>query len=142
MFSGFGLLMKKKQNKIGFEDVQNAIEQNKQCILINTMPLDLQPNLIQNTLPSHDEERVINDLIERFQFKEKMIILYGKNATDTSIEQKYNQLINLGFTKVFMYCGGLFEWLLLQDIYGFDEFPTTQKVLDILKYKPDKLIFV
>jgi len=34
----------------------------------------------------------------------------------------------------------LFEWLLLQDIYGYDEFPTTIKVLDILKYKPSKII--
>lgn len=142
MFSGFGLLAKKKQNKIGFEDVKRAIEQNTQCVIINTLPLDLQYCLIQNTLPSQDEERLINNLIDRFQFKEKMIILYGKNATDPCAEQKYNQLINLGFTKVFMYCGGLFEWLLLQDIYGFDEFPTTQKVLDILKYKPDKTAFV
>lgn len=142
MFSGFGLLTKKKQNKIGFEDVQTAVQQNKQCVIINTLPLDLQYCLIQNTLPSQDEERVINDLIDRFQFKEKMIVLYGKNATDPQVEQKYNQMVNLGFTKVFMYCGGLFEWLLLQDIYGFDEFPTTQKVLDILKYKPDKTAFV
>ena len=29
----------------------------------------------------------------------------------------------------------MFEWLLLQDIYGDDEFPTTTKELDILKYK-------
>ncbi len=27
----------------------------------------------------------------------------------------------------------MFEWLLLQDIYGFESFPTTSKVLDILK---------
>jgi len=30
----------------------------------------------------------------------------------------------------------LFEWLLLQDIYGSEEFPTTSHELDILKYKP------
>ena len=34
-----------------------------------------------------------------------------------------------------IYIGGLFEWLLLQDIYGDDEFPTTTKIIDILKYK-------
>jgi len=27
---------------------------------------------------------------------------------------------------------------LLQDIYGDDEFPTTRKMLDILKYKPPR----
>ena len=37
---------------------------------------------------------------------------------------------------VYLYLGGLFEWLLLQDIYGFDDFPTTSRQLDILKYKP------
>jgi hypothetical protein len=36
--------------------------------------------------------------------------------------------------------GGLFEWLMLQDIYGYDEFPTTKKELDFLKYKaPSRL---
>ena len=34
-----------------------------------------------------------------------------------------------------MYTGGIFEWLLLQDIYGKDEFPTTSEELDILKYR-------
>jgi hypothetical protein len=38
--------------------------------------------------------------------------------------------------------GGLFEWLMLQDIYGSDEFPTTKKELDILKYKPNKMLNV
>ena len=32
--------------------------------------------------------------------------------------------------------GGIFEWLLLQDIYGDDQFKTTSRELDILKYKP------
>jgi hypothetical protein len=40
-----------------------------------------------------------------------------------------------------MYLGGMFEWMLLQDIYGRDEFPTTSKVLDILKYKPKRLMY-
>jgi hypothetical protein len=46
----------------------------------------------------------------------------------------------MGFVNVYLYPGGLFEWLLLQDIYGDDEFPTTIKELDILKYKPDNII--
>ena len=36
--------------------------------------------------------------------------------------------------------GGLFEWLLLQDMYGSDEFPTTNKELDVLKYKPISIL--
>jgi len=51
------------------------------------------------------------------------------------VYKKYDQLVKLGFSNVFIYLGGLFEWLMLQDIYGYDEFPTTKKELDILKYK-------
>ncbi|GAG01062.1 unnamed protein product, partial [marine sediment metagenome] len=56
-------------------------------------------------------------------------------CNDEKIYKKYTQLINLGFTNIFLYTGGLFEWLCLQDIYGEDSFPTTSKELDILKYK-------
>jgi hypothetical protein len=31
---------------------------------------------------------------------------------------------------------------MLQDIYGEKEFPTTKKELDILKYKPNKVLNV
>jgi len=37
---------------------------------------------------------------------------------------------------IYIYPGGIFEWLCLQDIYGDELFPTTKKELDILKYKP------
>ena len=45
--------------------------------------------------------------------------------------------MELGFHNVFIYPGGIFEWLLLQDVYGDedDAFPTTVKELDILRYK-------
>jgi hypothetical protein len=43
---------------------------------------------------------------------------------------------------VYVYTGGLFEWLMLQDIYGEKEFPTSKKELDILKYKPQKKLNV
>jgi hypothetical protein len=66
----------------------------------------------------------------------KKIIVYGKNTNDDSAEKKYKQLIRLGFADLYLYSGGMFEWMLLQDIYGKEEFPTTAKVLDILKYKP------
>ena len=68
------------------------------------------------------------------------IIIYGKNSSDQSIIIKYNQLLNLGFKNIHIYPGGLFEWLLLQDIYGSDLFQTTNDEKDILKYKPPKRI--
>ena len=46
--------------------------------------------------------------------------------------------MGFGFANVYVYTGGLFEGLMLQDIYGFDNFPTTSKQLDLLKFKPQK----
>ena len=74
--------------------------------------------------------------------KSVKIIIYGRNSNDETIYKKYNQLFGLGFTNVYVYIGGLFEWLLLQDIYGTDEFPTTTIQRDILKYKPSQKINV
>ena len=74
-------------------------------------------------------------MISMYDLKSKHIIIYGKNANDESSEKKYQQIQKLGFLYVFLYSGGLFEWLLLQDIYGKEEFPTTTYTLDLLKYK-------
>jgi hypothetical protein len=70
------------------------------------------------------------------------LLVYGRNCNDETIYKKYNDLCSLGFSNVHVYPGGLFEWLLLQDIYGPVEFPTTKKELDILKYKPSKIFNV
>ena len=63
------------------------------------------------------------------------IIIYGMNATDKTCITKYEQLLKLGFWNVYIYTGGLFEWLLLQDVYGNELFPTTSTKVDLLKYK-------
>ena len=68
------------------------------------------------------------------------IVIYGRNCNDEKIHIKCSQLTSLGFYNVYIYFGGLFEWLLLQDIYGKQEFPTTKKELDLLKYKPNKIL--
>jgi hypothetical protein len=70
------------------------------------------------------------------------IIIYGKNSNDEKIYKKYQQLVSLGFTNVYVYVGGMFEWLLLQDIYGGELFPTTSNELDILKYKSHRIFDV
>ena len=124
-------------NKIGFEDVLYTIKHKETHLLMNTLPATLsdQECLILNTISCYSEEQIINDLVKSYAL-DKTIVIYGKNATDSSVDHKYQQLRKLGFYNVLIYSGGLFEWLLLQDIYGFDEFPTTKKILDILKYKP------
>ena len=87
------------------------------------------------------EEKTINDLLINYEMGEKKIIVYGKNACDDGAEKKYRPLVQLGFSHVFLYSGGLFEWMLLQDIYGEDEFPTTRKVLDILRFSGSPTLF-
>lgn len=120
--------------KINFEDMQTAYKNPEIYLLMNTLPLSEQLCLISNTLTPQKEETLMNRYLN--SNKNIRIIIYGRNSNDETIYKKYNQLINLGFTNVYLYLGGLFEWLLLQDIYGFDDFPTTSRQLDILKYKP------
>ena len=122
--------------KINFEDMQTAYKNPEIYLLMNTLPLSEQLCLISNTLTPQKEETLMNRYLN--SNKNIRIIIYGRNSNDETIYKKYNQLINLGFTNVYLYLGGIFEWLLLQDIYGFDDFPTTTRQLDILKYKPNQ----
>jgi hypothetical protein len=122
--------------KIGFEDIQHVIKHKKRnYILINTLTITEQNCLIPDTIAIKDEEAIINKHLN----KNIHIIIYGKNANDESIFKKYEQLLTLGCSSVFVYTGGLFEWLLLQDIYGKEEFPTTSDELDILKYRSESI---
>ena len=140
MFSNLFLLNSSKLNKkVSFEDVQQIIK-DRAYILINTLPVDEQLCLIKNTVPMDTEENLINQLLQKYEFNQKTIVVYGKNGSDSTADRKYDQLSKLGFSQVYLYPGGLFEWLLLQDIYGPEEFPTTKKVVDILRYKPERVI--
>jgi len=114
-----------------------------QCIsnttIINTLPNVNQNCLIVNTVQHIDEEDIINRLLKTN--KKAAIIVYGMNCNDESIYKKYNQLQDLGFENIGVYVGGMFEWLLLQDVYGEDLFKTTSKELDILKFnRPTRLL--
>ena len=122
--------------KINFEDMQYAI-QNNICI-ISTLPSSNQKCLIKNTISCEDEETIVNRYLSQHSKKQK-IIVYGKNNNDITIFKKYEQLSKLGFSNLYIYVGGLFEWLCLQDIYGNDDFQTTSQELDILKYKPNRV---
>ena len=121
-------------NRLNFEDIQEAIKNKDKYIIINTLEANNQYCLIPNTIDFKQEETIINHLMT--SNPEKNIIIYGKNTNDMSIYDKYEQLIKLGFRNVYIYPGGMFEWLCLQDIYSHELFPTSKKELDILKYKP------
>ena len=123
--------------KISYEDMQFAIK-NQGHLLINTLSEKEQECLLPNTVNITQEEEFINTLIRNGN-KQVKIIIYGKNSNDEKIYTKYTQLSGLGFYNIFLYVGGLFEWLLLQDIYGTNDFPTTKKELNLLKYKPNRI---
>ena len=118
--------------KVNFEDIQFLLKKNE-YLLINTLSKNNQEVLIKNTISIQDEEKLINHFMNN---KINVnIVIYDKNANAPNLMKKYDQLLGLGFVNVFIYPGGLFEWLLLQDIYGFDDFPTTKIERDHLKYK-------
>lgn len=127
--------------KINFEDVQYVLKNPEGHLLINTLSDAEQECLIINTMNIKNEENIINNCIKNGR-KDIKIIIYGKNCNDDRTVNKYTQLTSLGFYNVYIYVGGLFEWLMLQDIYGENEFQTTKKELDILKYKPYKVLNV
>ena len=119
--------------KVNFEDVQYAIKQKQNYLIINTLDSGEQQCLISKTIGISQEERIINQYLNKKI--DANIIVYDKNAKAPNLMKKYEQLLVLGFINVYIYPGGLFEWLLLQDVYGKDDFPTTINELDILKYK-------
>jgi rhodanese-related sulfurtransferase len=125
--------------KINYEDVQYSMHNSQSHLLINTLPENEQECLIVNTTNIKQEETLINKLLKTGN-KNIKIIVYGRNCNDDKIYVKYNQLKSLGFYNVYIYTGGLFEWLMLQDIYGDNEFPTTKKEFDFLKYKSHKTL--
>jgi len=131
-----------KIKRVNYEFMQGIIQNTgggpRRRIIINTMPDDMQHCLIPRTLKAGDDVAMINQIIARGEIKAVDIIIYGKNTNDNKLYEQYNRLIALGFSQgqIFVYLGGMFEWLLLQDVYGNIEFPTSGNELDILKYRP------
>ena len=119
-------------NCINYEDMQYGIN-HKEYIIINTLSSHEQNCLITGTISLSNEEELLNSYLKTN--RSVPIIVYGMNASDINVKKKCQQLQALSFINVFIYSGGLFEWLLLQDIYGKDLFPTTAIERDFLKYK-------
>ena len=124
-----------KIKKVNFEYVLDAQKRPADFLLINTLPANEQDCLIAGTLSMDAEEKILNEWLNKYQEKIRTIVIYGKNATDSSAEKKQQQLLKLGISETVVYTGGMFEWMLLQDIYGEKDFPTTKKVLDLLRFK-------
>ena len=121
---------------VNYEELQTKIKRGVTIILLNTLSVDNQSYLIKGTLKAAYEIGIMNDYLKKNKNIE--IIIYGKDHYDTSVIKKYNQLKKLGFKNVSIYFGGLFEWALLQDIYGSSNFEKDGQINDpiqISKYK-------
>jgi len=123
--------------KINYEDMQTVVKNPELYMLINTLPSNSQECLISTTISVEKEEALINKYLK--ENRGIKIIVYGKHCNDELVDKKYQQLLSLGFSEVYAYMGGLFEWLLLYDIYGKELFPinntNSKKNIDILKFK-------
>ena len=110
-------------------------------LLIHVMDEKDQSLLIKGTLTIEDEIETLNSVLSASKQRETRIIIYGKNTDDYGkVMRRYKQLCGLGFDAS-VYFGGLFEWLLLQEIYGISEFPIEKRgsaTTDVLKYAPAK----
>ena len=128
------------RSSIGFEDIKIAIKSTNKYIIINTLDVNEQNILIENTVIASEEENIINKILYVYSEPDRPIIIYGKNSTDSSAIKKYDQLVKLGIKDVYIYYGGLFEWLLLNELYGNEEFPVTNNSnIDLLQYRPKSL---
>jgi rhodanese-related sulfurtransferase len=117
---------------VSYEDVQAV---HGTALLISVLNNSDQSVLIAGTVPSNEEVAAVEDALKR-KFP---IIVYGRNANDTAALTKCAQLQSLGSTP-YLYAGGLFEWLLLQDVYGDDVFLTEGKTVDLLRYRPPSVL--
>jgi len=128
--------------KINYEDIQTVVKNPEIYMLINTLPLNNQECLISTTVSVDKEEVIINKYLK--ENRGIKIIVYGKHCNDELVDKKYQQLLALGFNNIYTYTGGLFEWLLLHDVYGKELFPVnnkdSKKNIDILKFKPPPVL--
>ena len=130
------------------EDMQMALQTPNKYIIINTLSYEYQDCIIPGTISSEREESIINEMITDIHQADKPILIYGKNSCDETPEKKRKQLQSLGLSEIYIYSGGMFEWLLLNEIYGSSEFPITntntntntnaKKPTDIWKYRPKR----
>lgn len=130
----WSIFTQNKVNIFNFEDVQQYIVGTQPFFLINTLPINLQKCVILGTMCALKEEKCFNDCLHM----NTPVLVYGKHHSDSSVTKKCNELVAFGFTNVNMYAGGLFEWLLLRDVYGDELFPVNTgplSVVEILDYK-------
>ena len=97
-------------------------------ILLATPDVDSKGWRIAGTLSPQTEEREINRVIQAYNAsgkppKEK-IVYYGLNAVDKSPDEQVAKLAGHGIAAS-VYRGGVFEWLLLREVFGAESYAVT-----------------
>jgi hypothetical protein len=115
--------------KANFEQMQEALR--TRAVIINVLGEKEQGVLILGTQTLATEVAAVEAAIS----SKAVVYVYGTNDHDARAVAKCEQLEKLG-AKPRLYVGGLFEWLLLQDIFGAEHFPTTAKTNQLLDFRP------
>ena len=122
--------------KVSYESIQEIVSKESQTLLVCTLNKQNEQYAITRTISIENEEKYINDMITKKQHN-VVIVVYGENMYDETVVRKYNQLKKIGFKNCYIYFGGLFEWFLLQDVYGSEIFPTMNTPVNgCLLFKP------
>jgi hypothetical protein len=109
-----------------FDDLNDS-----RYLVISVLSETEQDVLIQGTVACGNEVAEVEKAIQA----KRVIIIYGRNNHDDRVWLKYAQLKKLG-GKAKVYIGGLFEWILLQELYGNERFPLTSAKFDPYQYSP------
>lgn len=127
-----------KPDLLSFEDLLSYLQRSQSIYLLNTLPVAEQDCLIQGTIEATKEEEIINAMLTETNsdITERYLIVYGRHCLDQTPKIKCRHLRSLGLVRLGIYKGGLFEWLLLQDVFTASSFPTTSKCRDLLQYRP------
>lgn len=105
----------------------NYITDNSAKVILLASPLvDAKMWRIDGTLTPEMEEREINRMIQNYSSSgkapEEKIVYYGLNSVDRSPDEQAAKLARHGI-EASVYRGGMFEWLLLREIFGADNYP-------------------
>tara|TARA_Y100000748_G_scaffold303727_1_gene309857 strand:+ start:2960 stop:3376 length:417 start_codon:yes stop_codon:yes gene_type:complete len=123
-------------SKVSYGSVQDIVMKNTNALLVCTLDKKNEQYAIEKTIAIENEENVINNMMKKRQH-DLIIVIYGENMYDDTVIKKYTQLKKIGFKNCYIYFGGLFEWFLLQDVYGQEVFPTMSTPMNgCLSFKP------
>ena len=106
---------------IGSEDLKLLMRKHN-AHLFNGLPIGYTNCNIKGTVDPENAKEYIKNLN-----KEKdLVIVYCANATCSASHSFASKELR-GFKNKFLYTGGLYEWLLLQNFYSEKKFPTIGK---------------